>query len=425
MKDDEKKLHCNFCGKSRDRVEKLIAGPSVYICNECVTLSYNIVKQDSVKINAEAFDSSIPKPSDIHQYLDQHIIGNDNAKEILSICAYNHYKRIAQSNPDVEIEKSNVLLIGSTGSGKTLLAKTLAKKLDVPFAVADATTLTEAGYVGEDVESILERLLSLADYDVEKAQKGIVFIDEIDKKARRSESNTSTKDVSGEGVQQALLRLIEGTTAKVKVNNGKKFNEETVDFDTTNVLFIVGGAFVGLEQDISKRIKKKSAIGFNAPVIDSRNDVFLSQVIPDDVIAYGLLPELVGRLPILTTLTRLGKEDLKRVLIDVKNSITEQVKEIIRLDNIELEFGDNYLLEVADRASKEELGARALKGIVENSLFYLMYNAPDLYEQGVVKITMNDYPVNENTLPVAHYENGNTAVLSAYKFYGNTNTVHK
>lgn len=409
---ENKNLNCNFCGKSRDQVEKLIAGPNVYICNECISLSYNIIEKEEKELKGTIGTDSIPSPREIHNFLNKHIIGNTDTKEILSASAYNHYKRVFSST-DVEIEKSNILLVGPTGTGKTLFAKTLAKILDVPFAVADATTLTEAGYVGEDVESVLERLLSLADFDLELAQKGIVYIDEIDKKARRSESNTSTRDVSGEGVQQALLRLIEGTTAKVKFSS-KKFSDDYVDFDTTNVLFIVGGAFVGLEKDIAKRIRRKSNIGFKTE-LKSKDYNYLSSVIAEDIVNFGLLPELVGRLPIIATLNNLGEKELKEILTKVENSIIIQLKEILKLDNIELELSDVYYSDVARIASKEKLGARALKGIVERSLFYLMYNAPDFHKQGIKKIRFDKYP-DKDYFPKAIYDNKEEE-LKGYKLY--------
>lgn len=409
---ENKNLNCNFCGKSRDQVEKLIAGPNVYICNECISLSYNIIEKEEKELKSKIDTDSIPSPREIHNFLNNHIIGNTDTKEILSASAYNHYKRVFSST-DVEIEKSNILLVGPTGTGKTLFAKTLAKILDVPFAVADATTLTEAGYVGEDVESVLERLLSLADFDLEIAQKGIVYIDEIDKKARRSESNTSTRDVSGEGVQQALLRLIEGTTAKVKFSS-KKFSDDYVDFDTTNVLFIVGGAFVGLEKDIAKRIRRKSNIGFKTE-LKTKDHNYLSSVIAEDIVNFGLLPELVGRLPIIATLNHLDEKDLKEILTKVENSIIIQLKEILKLDNIELELSDTYYSDVARIASKEKLGARALKGIVERSLFYLMYNAPDFHKQGIKKIKFDKYP-DKDYFPTAVYDNKEEE-LKEYKLY--------
>lgn len=420
MTDKDSQLSCNFCGKSRNQVEKLIAGPNVYICDECISLSYNIIEKESSAEELQDFDQSIPSPREIHNFLDQHIIGNTNTKEILSICAYNHYKRILNKS-DVKIEKSNVLLVGPTGSGKTLFAKTLAKKLNVPFAIADATTLTEAGYVGEDVESILERLLSIADYDLEKAQRGIVYIDEIDKKARRSESNTSTRDVSGEGVQQALLRLIEGTTSKVKFNS-KKFSEEFVDFDTSNILFIVGGAFVGLEKDVTKRIKKKSTIGFKSNIENlEKNKNYLKHVDADDIVSFGLLPELVGRLPIITTLEKLGEKELYQILTKVENSIIIQLQEILKIDKIDLVLGKEYLRTVAEKASKIDLGARALKTIVESSLFYLMYNAPEFHKKSIVTVKMDKYPVDRDSFPTAIYSDGREEILSDYKLYRGSN----
>lgn len=411
---NDKDLSCNFCGKSRDNVEKLIAGPNVYICDECISISYDII-QKNPEIEFTELDIESSTPPEIHQFLDQHIIGNTNTKEIISVSAYNHYKRILSNS--LSIEKSNILLVGPTGSGKTLFAKTLAKKLKVPFAIADATTLTEAGYVGEDVESVLERLLSVADYDLEHAQKGIIYIDEIDKKARRSESNTSTRDVSGEGVQQALLRLIEGTVTKVKISNGKKLTDDYVEFDTSNVLFILGGAFVGIEKDITSRLKKKSSIGFGSSLVDNetKNDI-LKELVSEDLVKYGLLPELVGRLPVVTTLNKLSKNDLKKVLTDVKNSVIMQLKEILKIDNIDVEFGEDFLESVAVKASKVDLGARALKTFLEEAMFSLMYNAPRYNKKGIVTVKFDKYPDKDN-YPVAIYKDGREEILTKYKFY--------
>jgi ATP-dependent Clp protease ATP-binding subunit ClpX len=413
----ETNLKCSFCGKSRDSVEKLIAGPSVYICNECITISYEILSEDPNENNETHHADNIPIPQEIHQFLDQYITGQKEAKEILSTSAYNHYKRINQPNNSlVEIEKSNVLMIGPTGSGKTLVAKTLAKILDVPFAIADATTLTEAGYVGDDVESVLERLLSVADYNVELAQKGIIYIDEIDKKTRKSESSTTTRDVSGEGVQQALLRLIEGTTTKVKINSGKKLTEEWVEFDTTNILFIVGGAFVGIEENISKRLKTKTGIGFTGNVLtgDSKDEL-LKLLTPDDVVKYGLIPELVGRLPVITTLEKLSKDQLVNILKSIRNSVIDQVKELMIIDNIELEFGNEYFNTVAEKAHEQDMGARSVKSIVEQSLYYIMYNAPILRDSGVVKIKFDKYP-SSTEKPIVIYADAKEQQLSDYRF---------
>jgi ATP-dependent Clp protease ATP-binding subunit ClpX len=341
---EKKNLSCSFCGKNRESVDKLIAGPSVYICNECITLSYNIIVNEKPTVAEDELSlENLPAPIEIKNHLDQYIVGHENAKELFSVSAYNHYKRIFYPEDDeIEIEKSNILLVGPTGTGKTLFAKTLAKKLNVPFAIADATTLTEAGYVGEDVESVIERLLSLADYDIELAQRGIVYIDEVDKKARRSETNVATRDVSGEGVQQALLRLIEGTTIKVKLGNSKKYTDDFVEFDTSNVLFILGGAFVGIEKVIEKRLKKSSSIGFGATVLDgdSKNKL-LASLLPEDIIDYGLIPELVGRLPILVSLENLTEAQLRQVLTVQNNSI-DQVKALLDIDKIELVFEDKF-----------------------------------------------------------------------------------
>lgn len=414
----DKKLNCNFCGKSRDQVEKLIAGPSVYICNECISISYEILDDEQFDAKLAEY-SDIPTPREIHDYLNIYITGQEEAKEILSTSAYNHYKRINhKSNNDVIVEKSNVLMVGPTGTGKTLFAKTLARKLGVPFAIADATTLTEAGYVGDDVESVLERLLAVADYDIEKAQRGIIYIDEIDKKTRKSESSTTTRDVSGEGVQQALLRLVEGTVTKVKLGMAsKKFSEDTAEFDTSNVLFIVGGAFVGIEEFITKRIKNKTGVGFTGNVVSKEeSNTILKSLQPDDIVKYGLIPELVGRLPIITTLDNLSEEQLVEIMQNIKNSIVDQVKELMLYNEIELEFSTDYFKDVACRASKTGMGARAVKSIVENSLFYLMYNAPELQEDNVVKVIFDKYPSRIDK-PMAVYASGESKHIEDYRFF--------
>lgn len=415
---EQKQLACNFCGKYREDVEKLISGPDVYICNECVTLSYKIIKEDK-ELEVNDFNlETLPKPDEIKSFLDEHVIGQVFAKEILSVSAYNHYKRISQSAPDVDIEKTNILLVGSSGSGKTLLAKTLAKKLKVPFAIADATTLTEAGYVGEDVESVLERLLSLSNYDLSLAEKGIVFIDEVDKKARRSESSTSTRDVSGEGVQQALLRLIEGTVTKVKINGGKKIIDEFIEFDTSNVLFILSGAFVGIEEIIEKRLKKKASIGFNSTLSGIKDDNnVLQNLQSSDVIDFGLIPELVGRVPVITTLNKLTESDLYKILKNVKNSIIDQTKELLRIDDLEIEFSDGYLKTLARLAIKSKLGARSLKGLLENSVFSCMYRIKELKQKDIKTIRFDEYPTDHDKYPVLIDINNKEMTDTNYKLY--------
>lgn len=415
-------LTCNFCGKSREQVEKLIAGPNVYICNECVSISYDIIDKnpDDLDIHSMSYED-IPKPQEIKNYLNQYVIGQDSAKELLSVHAYNHYKRISNLIKDTVVEKSNILLMGSTGTGKTLLAKTLANKLGVPFAIADATTLTESGYVGEDVESVLERLLSLADYDVELAQRGIVFIDEIDKKARRSEGNTNTRDVSGEGVQQALLRLIEGTTTKIKLQNSKKFGDDYTEFDTSNILFILSGAFVGIESIIEKRIKRKSNIGFNSKIVgkEERNQL-LDSVMNNDVVNFGLIPELVGRLPVIATLDQLNKEELRMLLTEIKNSTLEQVKALLELDGIEILFGNEYLDFVAEKCHKSKIGARSIKSLIDNSVTNLMYRIEEFDKMGVKGIRLDKYPYKYENNPVLITDAGEQ-IDTEFKLYRGIN----
>ena len=415
---DNTNLECSFCGKKRDLVKKLIAGPNVFICDECITLSYNIVTNETE--DPEILPVDLPSPPEIFEFLNDHIVGHKQTKEMLSVSAYNHYKRVYNNPGELEVDKSNILLTGSTGTGKTLFAKTLAKKLGVPFAIADATTLTEAGYVGEDVESVLERLLSLANYDLDIAQKGIVYIDEIDKKARRSESNTATRDVSGEGVQQALLRLIEGTVVKIKISNNKKsMVEDYVEFDTANVLFIVGGAFVGIDKVIKKRLKSKNNIGFGANIVsDSEN--FVKYLEHKDVIEYGLIPEFVSRLPIIAVLDKLDKTHLYSIIKNVKNNVLDQVKYIFGIDDINIDFGEEYINSVAEKAIDMNIGARGIRSIVDNSLINLMYRAPSLREEGVVKILMNKYPNNDYS-PDLEYEDGNIIGDTEYKLYRGIN----
>jgi ATP-dependent Clp protease ATP-binding subunit ClpX len=416
---ENKNLQCSFCGKDRDNVDKLIAGPNVYICNECIIISHDIVISSAESDESTLSFEDIPSPEDIKLFLDSHIIAHSETKELLSVSAYNHYKRIlGQTN--VEIDKTNVLLVGPTGTGKTLFAKTLAKKLSVPFAIADATTLTEAGYVGEDVESVLERLLSIADWDLDKAQKGIVYIDEIDKKARKSESSTSTRDVSGEGVQQALLRLIEGTVVKIKTSpkTGPKFSNEYIEFDTKNVMFILGGAFVGLDKIVSKNISKNAQIGFGSKLIstEDKNNI-LGQTTSKDVVEYGLIPELVGRVPVIAVLEELSEQNLRLILDSVDNSIVSQYKELLALDDIKLVLHRDYLDEIARIAADSELGARGLKTLIENTMLSVMYRAPSLRKQGVHEIEFHKYPIEATNFPLLKYESGQTVIDNKYRIY--------
>jgi len=401
-KDEEKLLYCSFCGKSQHEVRKMIAGPSVYICDECVDLCNDII-HDELQENAVSEHDDLPKPKQIKVELDAYVIGQEHAKKILAVAVYNHYKRLRTRNKkgQVELAKSNILLVGPTGSGKTLLAETLARMLDVPFAIADATTLTEAGYVGEDVENIIHKLLQKCDFDIEKAETGIIYIDEIDKITRKSENPSITRDVSGEGVQQALLKLIEGTIASVPPQGGRKNpQQDFVSVNTANILFIVGGAFAGLDKIIKAR-SEKGGIGFSAEVSskdDSKNiSQLFSEVEADDLIKYGLIPEFVGRLPIVATLEELDEQALVKILTEPKNALIKQYKHLFEMEGAELEFREESLLAIARKSMTRKTGARGLRTIVENLLLNVMYELPST--DNISKVVIDENVVKGETEP--------------------------
>ena len=403
MNQNTKHFICSFCSKTRDEVKKLIQGPDkgIFICDECIKLSFNIIQDEESEIN----EHYVYTPEAIYNHLNEFVIGQEEAKKVLSVAVYNHYKRINHIATDIELDKSNVLLLGPSGSGKTLLASTIAKILDVPFAIADATTVTEAGYVGDDVENLVTKLLSAADYDIERAEKGIVYVDEIDKKGRKSESASITRDVSGEGVQQALLKMIEGADIRVPPSGGRKHPQsEVIEINTKDILFILGGAFIDLEKHIKKRLNKTKSIGFGAIIDEKQDDTnYFNFVEPDDLVEYGLIPELVGRIPIRVGLKELTHNELIKVLTEPKNSIIKQFQRLFEMDNVKLEFTDGACEEIVKLCTDTKVGARGLRSVIESTLLNVQFNLPNYEKKGIEKVVINEDTIKKRQEPFIVY----------------------
>ena len=403
MNQNTKHFICSFCSKTRDEVKKLIQGPDkgIFICDECIKLSFNIIQDEESEIN----EHYVYTPEAIYNHLNEFVIGQEEAKKVLSVAVYNHYKRINHIATDIELDKSNVLLLGPSGSGKTLLASTIAKILDVPFAIADATTVTEAGYVGDDVENLITKLLSAAEYDIDRAEKGIVYVDEIDKKGRKSESASITRDVSGEGVQQALLKMIEGADIRVPPSGGRKHPQsEVIEINTKDILFILGGAFIDLEKHIKKRLNKTKSIGFGAIIDEKQDDTnYLNFVEPDDLVEYGLIPELVGRIPIRVGLKELTHNELIKVLTEPKNSIIKQFQRLFEMDNVKLEFTDGACEEIVKLCTDTKVGARGLRSVIESTLLNVQFNLPNYEKKGIEKVVINEDTIKKRQEPFIVY----------------------